>query len=163
MRSMLLIKATLLLLLAGVAGIAAQAASLASDAALVSDGANASLTRFSLHTLVSPRVALDVSSSELSMSLSVANGYFESPHFAGFDYLVSSGHRVGPIPFDGLIAALASSHFKVALQDQGAGLAGQSKSHSYLNQPSAVPLPAAVWLFASALLGFVTVANRRKV
>jgi hypothetical protein len=26
-----------------------------------------------------------------------------------------------------------------------------------------VPLPAAAWLFGSALLGFMTVSNRRKV
>jgi hypothetical protein len=164
MRSMLLIKTALLLLLGGMAATAVQAASLAPDAALVSNGASQGLlSRFSSLALARPRVALDAPSNDLGMPLAVANDYFESPHFAGFDYLVNSGRRVGPVPFDGLITALASSHFKVALQDQGTGLAGQSKSHSFVSQPSAVPLPAAVWLFASALLGFVTVANRRKV
>lgn len=33
----------------------------------------------------------------------------------------------------------------------------------YIGSVSAVPLPAAVWLFGSALLGFVTLSNRRKV
>jgi hypothetical protein len=29
--------------------------------------------------------------------------------------------------------------------------------------PPAVPLPAAAWLFGSALLGFVSLSNRRKI
>jgi hypothetical protein len=63
--------------------------------------------------------------------------------------------------FDGLIAALAEGRFRVGLHAQGIGLAGQSVS--YINQPSPVPLPAAAWLFASALFGFIVVASRRKV
>lgn len=63
--------------------------------------------------------------------------------------------------FDRLIAALGDSHFRVGLHVQSIGLAG--KSDSYINQPSAVPLPAAAWLFASALFGFVVIASRRKV
>lgn len=63
--------------------------------------------------------------------------------------------------FDGLIAAFSDGHFRVGLHVQAIGLAGQSDS--YVNQPSPVPLPAAAWLFASALFGFIVVANRRKV
>lgn len=63
--------------------------------------------------------------------------------------------------FDGLIAAFADGHFRVGLHVQAIGLAGQSDS--YVSQPSPVPLPAAVWLFASALFGFIVVASRRKV
>ena len=63
--------------------------------------------------------------------------------------------------FDGLIAAFADGHFRVGLHVQAIGLAG--RSDSYVVQPSPVPLPAAAWLFASALFGFVVVANRRKV
>ena len=63
--------------------------------------------------------------------------------------------------FDGLIAAFADGHFRVGLHVQAIGLAGQSDS--YVNQPSPVPLPAAAWLFASALFGFIVVASRRKV
>ena len=36
----------------------------------------------------------------------------------------------------------------------------ETDNHAYV---SAVPLPAAAWLFGSALLGFMTVSNRRKV
>lgn len=71
------------------------------------------------------------------------------------------GQWANATSFDGLIAALASGHFRVGLHVQGIGQAGQSDA--YVNQPSAVPLPAAAWLFASALFGFVVVANRRKV
>lgn len=63
--------------------------------------------------------------------------------------------------FDGLIAAFADGHFRVGLHVQAIGLAGESDS--YVSQPSPVPLPAAAWLFASALIGFIVVASRRKV
>ena len=63
--------------------------------------------------------------------------------------------------FDGLIKAFADAHFRVGLHVQAIGLAG--RSDSYVNQPSPVPLPAAAWLFASALFGFIVIANRRKV
>lgn len=63
--------------------------------------------------------------------------------------------------FDGLIAALAKGQFRIGLHVQGIGLAGTADS--YINQRSAVPLPAAAWLFSSALFGFIVFANRRKV
>ncbi|MGE8177006.1 hypothetical protein [Pseudomonas fluorescens] len=63
--------------------------------------------------------------------------------------------------FNSLIAALASGQFRVARHVQGIGLAGTA--NSYINQRSAVPLPAAAWLFSSALFGFIVFANRRKV
>lgn len=63
--------------------------------------------------------------------------------------------------FDSLIAAFADGHFRVGLHVQAIGQAG--RSDSYVNQPSPVPLPAAAWLFASALFGFIVVASRRKV
>ena len=63
--------------------------------------------------------------------------------------------------FDRLIASLGSGDFRVGLHIQGIG--GDGKSDSYVNQLAAVPLPAAAWLFGSALLGFVAVSNRRRV
>ena len=66
--------------------------------------------------------------------------------------------------FDALIEALKSGDFMVGLHVQSIGQTGQSDS--YVNQVaavSAVPLPAAAWLFGSALMGFVIVSNRRKV
>jgi hypothetical protein len=63
--------------------------------------------------------------------------------------------------FNGLIAALANGQFRVGRHVQGIGLAGTA--NSYINQRSAIPLPAAAWLFSSALFGFIVFANRRKV
>ena len=71
------------------------------------------------------------------------------------------GFWAGATNFDGLLQALSQGDFRVGLHVQGIGSAGASDS--YVNQPSAVPLPAAAWLFASALFGFVLMANRRKV
>ena len=63
--------------------------------------------------------------------------------------------------FNSLIAALANGQFRVGRHVQGTGLAGTANSH--INQRSAISLPAAAWLFSSALFGFIVFANRRKV
>ncbi|WP_347929607.1 hypothetical protein [Pseudomonas helvetica] len=63
--------------------------------------------------------------------------------------------------FNSLIAALANGQFRVGRHVQGIGLAGTA--NAYINQRSTVPLPAAAWLFSSALFGFIVFANRRKV
>ena len=60
--------------------------------------------------------------------------------------------------FNGLIAALNSNTFRIGLHMQAIGQTGGSDSYV-----SAVPLPAAAWLFGSALFGFMMVSNRRKV
>ena len=65
--------------------------------------------------------------------------------------------------FDGLITALVEGRFRVGLHAQAVGLTGQSVALANAAQPSAVPLSAAAWLFASALFGFIVVASRRKV
>lgn len=64
--------------------------------------------------------------------------------------------------FNGLIAALDSGSFRVGLHVQAIG-GPDGNSDSYVNQPNVVPLPAAAWLFGTALFGFITVSNRRKV
>ncbi|MNP27423.1 hypothetical protein D3C76_1203330 [compost metagenome] len=61
---------------------------------------------------------------------------------------------------DGLMAEVAKQQFVIdPLQDKG--LTGDSAFHD--TQPNAVPVSAVVWLFSSALLGFIVVANRRKI
>ena len=47
---------------------------------------------------------------------------------------------------------LQSGELRIGLHVQGFATGG---SDSYVNTPNAVPLPAAAWLFGSALLGFV--------
>ncbi|MHC8299313.1 hypothetical protein [Pseudomonas sp. ZS1P83] len=71
-----------------------------------------------------------------------------------------AGSTVNTFSCDGLMAAVTSASL-VGLDVQDKGLAGGSDS--YINQPNAVPLPAAAWLFSSALFGFIVVANRRKI
>lgn len=61
---------------------------------------------------------------------------------------------------DGLMTKVATQPFVItSVQDKG--LTGDSAFHD--TQPNAVPVSAVVWLFSSALLGFIVVANRRKI
>nr|WP_180204203.1 hypothetical protein [Pseudomonas sp. SbOxS1]NYU04044.1 hypothetical protein [Pseudomonas sp. SbOxS1] len=61
---------------------------------------------------------------------------------------------------DGLMAEVTKQQFVIdPLQDKG--LTGDSAFHD--TQTNAVPVSAVVWLFSSALLGFIVVANRRKI
>ncbi len=61
---------------------------------------------------------------------------------------------------DGLMAKVATQAFSIdPVQDKG--LTGESAFHDA--QPNALPVSAVVWLFSSALLGFIVVANRRKI
>lgn len=62
---------------------------------------------------------------------------------------------------DGLMAHVASNRSVVDSDAHTKVLGGASEG--YARQPTAVPLSAAAWLFSSALLGFIVVANRRKV
>ena len=62
--------------------------------------------------------------------------------------------------FSALLSALNSGDFRVGLHVQA--IAPGDKSDSYVNV-SPVPLPAAAWLFGSALIGFISLSNRRKV
>lgn len=61
---------------------------------------------------------------------------------------------------DGLMTEVATQQFAIdPLHDKG--MTGDSAFHD--TQPNAVPVSAVVWLFSSALLGFIVVANRRKI
>jgi pectate lyase len=62
---------------------------------------------------------------------------------------------------DGLMAQVAADKSVVDLDTQSRVLGGGMETD--IHQPTAVPLSAAAWLFSSALLGFIVVANRRKV
>lgn len=64
--------------------------------------------------------------------------------------------------FSGLLTALDNGSFRVGLRVQSIDGAGPNDSDGFVNV-SAVPLPAAAWLFGSALFGFMMVSNRRKV
>ncbi|WP_460126403.1 hypothetical protein [Pseudomonas sp. S2_C03] len=82
-----------------------------------------------------------------------------------FNLLVNSAAKVGASvntsACDGLMAQLAKSNFLANSETQTKVLSAGAEV--FTNQPIAVSLPAAAWLFSSALFGFVMVANRRKV
>ena len=61
-------------------------------------------------------------------------------------------------PIADINSLLQSGGLRVGLHIQGYQSGG---SDSYVNTPNAVPLPAAGWLFGSALLGFVGLSRRR--
>ncbi len=61
--------------------------------------------------------------------------------------------------FSSLLDAIASGSFRAGLHVISIGGEGGT-SDSYI---SSVPLPAAAWLFGSALLGFITLSNRRRI
>lgn len=73
-------------------------------------------------------------------------------------YLQGSG-AASPTETISLLNGLASATSIRSLQTLGR----QEASGSHAKQMDSVPLSVAAWLFASALLGFVVVANRRKV
>lgn len=58
-----------------------------------------------------------------------------------------------------ILNALASGDFRVGIHVRSIAGAG---SDSYITPLNPVPLPAAAWLFGSALLGFVSFSVRRK-
>ncbi len=65
---------------------------------------------------------------------------------------------------------LPTGDYRIVLSANGGGRripgvssASVSTSYSISGSLSAVPVPAAVWLFGSALIGFVAVSRRRKV
>lgn len=75
--------------------------------------------------------------------------------------VVKVGATVNSSSCDGLMAQLNTDKFTADLDAQAKVLSGGVDA--FTNQPNAVPLSAAAWLFSSALFGFVMVANRRKV
>ncbi|CAI8804321.1 Secreted protein [Pseudomonas sp. IT-P12] len=96
---------------------------------------------------------------------SVSETYFSDNTKQQLNNLVESAAKVSaPVnssACDGLMAQLAQGKFLANSDTQTKVLGGGGEV--FANQPIAVSLPAAAWLFSSALFGFVMVANRRKV
>jgi len=72
-------------------------------------------------------------------------------------FLASLGS--GWLGYDNFINNIFDGDFRIGMHIQGIDGAGSEDSDSYVN---AVPVPAAAWLFGTALLGFFTASKRRK-
>jgi len=91
-----------------------------------------------------------------------ANGVDQGGEYASF--LVSFGTE---LDFDGLVSAITSGVFRVglhvtsiALEPNRLGGEADDGSDAYINV-STVPVPAAAWLFGSALLGLIATRRRK--
>ena len=89
----------------------------------------------------------------------------KDPEINDGEYITFSGTLDGGL--DALMAAIWSGDFRVGLKIQSINCPPEDSrcdydgaSQTYVNQ---VPLPGAVWLFGSAILGFAAFSNRRKV
>ena len=143
----------LLLLLQGVAVSHAQATSLEYGVSRIGGHTDEGLGRQFNMQLNERSGEVLLMRSSLGVPASVADVYLDDPHAQSGDGGAGS--------FDGLVAAFVDGRFKAGQHVQSAAMTGQSSSS--ITQSTPVPLPAAAWLFASALLGFVVVASRRKV
>lgn len=86
-----------------------------------------------------------------SANPSITNGVNASGEFVSFFGLT----RIAPNSFDAVIAAINSRDFRIGLSVQSIGGGGADRYELAVGgAPSEVPLPAAAWLFGSALLGF---------
>lgn len=160
MRSTLVIKFVLLsVILNGAAVASAQATSLAISTACEELGPQL-CTALKEHT----GSALVTFGKGLGLPSLITDIYVDDAHSpkvnsvihhadSGVDVSVNSSSH------DGLMAAVDSKKVKIDSPLQDKSLVGVSD----INQPNAVPLSAAAWLFSSALLGFIVVANRRKI
>ena len=91
-------------------------------------------------------------------------------HWAGSGSAFTLGEAEGGIVFSCSGYASAAGHCSadslIDASEDSAGFAGQYTQWDFdivvTDTPSAVPVPAAVWLFGSGLLGLVGVARRKK-
>ncbi len=85
------------------------------------------------------------------------NGINASTEFAAFLGVLGITSSFGDV-----IAALDSNAFRIGLHVQAIGDLGKSESFvSAPGSPSQVPVPGAIWLFGSAILGFAGFSNRK--
>jgi hypothetical protein len=159
MRSTLVIKFVLLsVILNGAAVASVQAASLANEISNASEA-----LRPQLGTALEKHAGGALLTVGKGLGL-ITDSYFDDARSAKFNSVTHHADpgvavSVNSSSGDGLMAAVDSKQFKIDSTVQDKSLVEVSD----LNQPNAVPLSAAAWLFSSALFGFIVVANRRKI
>lgn len=165
MRKSLVLKCVLLsVLFNGAAIAAAQASNLAHEISRIGNSCEESGAQVGMAVEQQGGAPFTVGDG-LGVPTSVSDTYFADNTKDQLNSLVESASKVGATvnssSCDGLMTELANSKFAANPDIQSKVLGGASEA--FVNQPNAVSLPAAAWLFSSALLGFVVVANRRKV
>lgn len=161
MRPTLVIKFVLFsVILNGAAVASAQATSLPNKISRISIACEGSGPQLGKAHEEHPSGASLTIGSGLRLASSIGDIFDDDPPNSMINSGSGAGSTVNTFSCGGLMAALTSDPL-VGLDVQGKDLAGGSDS--YINQPNAVPLPAAAWLFSSALFGFIVVANRRKI
>ncbi|MHC8400553.1 hypothetical protein ACYZTX_14015 [Pseudomonas sp. MDT1-17] len=161
MRSTLVIKFVLFsVILNGAAVASVQATSLPNENSRISTACDALSSQLGKALEERPSGAPLTVGSSLGLASSISAILDDDQPDSMRDSGSGAGSTVNTFSCDGLMAA-ATSDPLVGLDVQHKELVGGSDS--YINQPNAVSLPAAAWLFSSALFGFIVVANRRKV
>jgi len=157
MRSMF-VASSVLLLLSAVFSSVVQASSIMPDASRL--GYIGLLDQFASPQLGRSSRFLFAPNSAFTTSLSADPTYFNSAQPVIGEEVFALGQRSSAAVFGRLLRVSAPGRFAANVADGGLDL---GHSLSSVTPPGAVPLSAAIWLFASALLGFVAVANRRRL
>ncbi|MGZ7456581.1 VPLPA-CTERM sorting domain-containing protein [Pseudomonas sp. Ma2-10] len=165
MRSTLVIKCVLFsVILNGAAVASAQVTSLSSENSRISNISDKSRPQLVAALEEQAGGASLTFGKGLGLPSLITDIYFDDAHSAKFNNVThhadsSVGVSVNSSSSDGLMAVVDNKPFKIDSTVQDKSLVEVSD----IIQPNAVPLPAAAWLFSSALLGFIVVANRRKI
>jgi hypothetical protein len=165
MRSTLVIKFVLFsVILSGAAVASAQATSLADEISRISNTSEAPTPQLGTALEEHAGGASLAFGKGLGLPSLITDVYFDNAHSAKFNSVIHHADSGVGVPVnssssDGLMAAVDNKQFKIDSTVQDKSLVEVSD----INQPNAVPLPAAAWLFSSALFGFIVVANRRKI
>lgn len=163
MRSTVFIRSVLALtLLNGAVVFNAQASSLANEFNRISNTCEDSSAQLAKTSEKSAGGASSSVGKDLNTPSSVTDSA-GTGEINGVNYRSNSAQAttVNSSSCDGLMAVLSANTSKAAPTTQAIDPAGLAVA--YISQSNAVPLPAAAWLFSSALFGFIVVANRRKI
>ena len=91
-------------------------------------------------------------------------GVNHEDEFITFMAVLGSGYD-----FLGLLDAIGNNEFRIGMHltsilgSCGSGDGSCSDSDTYVNTPNVVPVPAAAWLFGTALFGFFAASRRKKI
>jgi hypothetical protein len=154
----------LLMLLSGAAVSGAHATNLAYEISRIGNTCGDSVPQLGAALEEHPSGALYAFGNVLGVPSSITDKYFDDAQSAKFNSnnnQSGASASVNTLLCDGLMAAVSNAPLVVDLSTQDKGLA--VGAGAFINQSKAVPLPAAAWLFSSALIGFIVVANRRKI